>query len=97
MTVIALGLALGMVMSVGLVLALQALAGEDPPAEAADTWRDAELSPDALFHPMMWVRGREPHAGAAAAAYNRPLEVELAPDQDILPPPRGVRGVNNEV
>ena len=96
MTVIALGLALGMVMSVGLVLALQALAGEDPPAEAADAWRDVEPSPDALFHPMMWVKGREPFPGVAAPAYNRPLEVQLFPDQDILPPPRGVRGVNDE-
>jgi hypothetical protein len=96
MIAIAVGLTLGIVMSVGLVLALSAVAGEDPPAESTDGWPEGELSADDLFNPMSWVKGREPLMEAAAAAYNRPLEVEPIPEQGILPPPREVRGMNNE-
>ena len=97
MTAVILGIAMGIVLIFGLVVVLDAAAGVDPPAEPLEVSVEVDASRDALFYPPVWENGRERIAAAPAPIYNRPLEVQLVPDNEILAAPREVRGVNNEV
>jgi hypothetical protein len=96
MTAIAFGIGAGITLVIGVVLAMQELAGSDPPAEPPDPILAGQGARDRLFRPAPWVKGRQIATEVAAPAYNRPLELQLIPDHEILPPPREVRGVNNE-
>lgn len=48
-----------------------------------------EAGPNALVDP---IAGGD----AEGFAYNRPLDIQVAPGGGILPPPRRIRGINNE-
>ena len=93
----ALGAVLGVVLVLGVVPELIDLPGEDIAVEPAVAPLDYTLAHERLFVPRNWAKGTiVPAAVADPAAYNRPLEVDVVPDNEILPPPRVVRGVNHE-
>ena len=97
MTAVVVGVAVGITLIIGVMLAIHELAGADPPAEPADLLLGRQWSRDRLFQPVGWAKGGDIGREVVAPAYNRPLGVDVVPDNEILPPPREVRGVNREV
>lgn len=100
MTLIALGVFVGIMIALGALTVVTDLVGEDPVVEPANGVFDYELSYDLLFEPAAWVRGAPAPPPVDPPAYNRPLGVQIpgVPEDDgILAPPRPVVGINNEV
>lgn len=98
MTALAIAIALGALLVAGLAATVFVLAGADPPPEPPDNYPADVGDRESLFRPPAWKKGQPTGPGAeAAAAFHRPLEVEVLPPEDgVLPPPREVRGVNGE-
>jgi hypothetical protein len=95
-------LLVGILLAVVLVMGRKVLAiltgpapPEAPPEKAAEDLKRRER----LFQPRPWRRRQlaavKPRA-LDAQSFHRPLEIQPLPDQQILPPPRDVRGVNRE-
>lgn len=60
---------------------------------------EEEADPERLFSPRRWVKSSwngETSPRRQVPNYNRPQDIELVPDDRVLPPPRRVRGVNGQ-
>ena len=95
MTPLVIGSAIGLMIVVLLVPLGLDLATGEPAAEPSAIVADYELTHEMLFEPRRWARGIAVPA-ADVPAYNRPLDIDAPADAAILPPPRLIRGINNE-
>jgi hypothetical protein len=90
------GFGIGILLALGVVGLVNTFAGELPAVEPSTAAVDYELSHEILFAPHPWLRGVGAPPAAAVPAYHRPLDVQVLPDEGILPPPREIIGVNDE-
>ena len=90
------GFGMGILLALGVVGFVTTFAGELPAVEPSTAGVDYELSHEMLFTPRPWPRGVEAPPVDTVSAYHRPLDVQVLPDEGILPPPREIIGVNNE-
>ena len=88
--------AIGLLLALGVVGLANACAGELPAAAPSTAGVDYELSHEMLFAPRPWLRGAEAPLADTVPEYYRPLDVQVLPNEGILPPPREIVGVNDE-
>lgn len=70
------------------------LMGNEPSLEPPQRAMKNRSARNKLFRSANWEKGVQQIGVPVQADYNRPLEV--APDNQLLPPPRDIEGVNGE-
>ncbi len=97
---ILLGIVLGILLFAGGAVIVVALLGPHPPAEPPESVPEDAKRRARLFKPATWRRAQLGAIGENRAAdvpvFHRPLEVQRLPEEEIMPPPRDIRGVNRE-
>jgi hypothetical protein len=97
---LAVGILLGILLVAGGAVIVAILLGPDPPAEPPHESLEDGKDRAMLFRPTTWRRAQyattAENRPGGTPAFHRPLEVEPMLEQDILPPPREVRGENRE-
>jgi hypothetical protein len=98
---ILLGIALGILLVAGGVVIVVALLGPDPPAEPPEREPEDAKRRARLFKPATWRRAQlgttVENRVPGAPMFHRPLEVQPLAEEQIMPAPRNIHGVNREV
>ena len=90
------GFGAGILLALGVIGFVHTFAGELPADEPITAGIDCALSHEMLFSPHPWIRDAGTPAAQTVQKYYRPLDIQVLPEDGILPPPREIIGVNDE-